>query len=203
MGIRILIGDRLDYLMAKMSMFNDLDSADPTPSHLFVFQIKNNGAAPRLADISEATLKALARGEMGAQGSKQHLSIPSVNLHITLKENLPSKSCKSTTWFPMHKDSSNGKSFSHTSSSIVFLTKYFNDLAVNSWLASLRWVCHSSPSTLKMPWPRKSPRMSVNGLPFGKLLKLVLRMYSTFCGFAVTMVVGAPRRWRTMVLVGE
>ncbi|WVZ05820.1 hypothetical protein V8G54_019166 [Vigna mungo] len=152
----------------------------------------NKGAAPRLADTSAATSKALAREQVGTQGSKQHLLVPSVNLQITLNENLPSNSCKSTTLFSSESASSTGKSLSHTSLSNVCMTNSLRDLVENSWLTNLRCVSHSSPSTLKIPWPRKSPRISVKGLPLGKLLKFVLSMYSTFCGFAVTMVLRAP-----------
>uniref|UniRef100_A0A0A9GEG3 Uncharacterized protein n=1 Tax=Arundo donax TaxID=35708 RepID=A0A0A9GEG3_ARUDO len=37
----------------------------------------------------------------------------------------------------------------------------------SSAAASLRWKSHASPSTLKIPRPRKSARMAENGAPLG------------------------------------
>jgi hypothetical protein len=70
----------------------------------------------------------------------------------------------------------------------------------SSRLAILRWWRQAWPSTLKMPRPRRSPRSAAKVLPLGKLSKLVLSMYSTLAGLAVTV---QPSTWTWTVPVGD
>jgi len=109
------------------------------------------------------------------EGSKQHLLFPNVNLQITLNENLPSNSCKSTTLFSLDNTSSTSKSLSHTSLSSVCMANSLRDLLENSWLTNLHCVSHNSLSMLKIPCPRKSPRISVKGFPLGLNCSMELR----------------------------
>ncbi|RDX84302.1 hypothetical protein CR513_34660, partial [Mucuna pruriens] len=179
------------------------DLSDPMLSILFAFHTKNTGAAARAALISEAVSNAVSSGGRGFDVSRQHGSLPSETLHTVSNVSLRNTSCRSITWPSRAARSKSGISLCWTSSWSVFTVKSFSDRVLNSWLANFRCVCHSSPSVLKMPRPRRSPRISVKGLPFGKLAKLVFRMYSTLRGFAVTTVRRAPRRRTTTVWVGD
>jgi hypothetical protein len=87
-----------------------------------------------------------------------------------------------------------------TSSAVIWYMSDRTAMLSSSRLATLRWRRHAAPSTLKMPPPRRSPRMVAKGLPLGKLSKLVLRMYSTLSGLAVTT---QPSTWTWTVSVGD
>ncbi|XXG50233.1 hypothetical protein AAC387_Pa02g4282 [Persea americana] len=165
------------------------------------FHTPNTGDIPRLALISDATSNAFASLDAGNEGSRQPGSIPKDTLHMISNAKPLSKSCRSNSLEFAHADSMMGNNLSFTSISSVFTKKVRSDLAVNSWLANLRCVRHSSPSTLNMPRPRRSPRISVKGFPLGKLSNLVFRMYSTLSGFAVMMVRLAPNRCTAIVWV--
>ncbi|KAJ6851764.1 uncharacterized protein M6B38_260360 [Iris pallida] len=174
--------------------------SDPQSSSRFAFHTSGEVAVARLAERLVARSKAAANSDIGRERSRQAGSSPKEILHMVSKEKRRKMSWRSIVPRLAETESRRGRRRVRTSLETMREALERTELLPSSRLAILRWKFQSSPSALKIPSPRRSPRMEEKAFPLGKLLKLVLSMYSTLSGLAVTMLL---RTWMWMVCVGE
>lgn len=151
----------LTILIASFSLLSD-----PKLSALLILHITGHVPIALSADTLDATSNATANSDTGIDSRRHPGSTPNENLQITSNENRRNTSCKSTAVAIAAADITGislVRIWAHT------ISKAWDRTATlpSSRLAILRWKRHVSPSTLKMPWPRRSPRSEENGCPFG------------------------------------
>ena len=141
--------------------------SDPQLRSRLAFHTMGVVVVARLADSLEALSKAAANSDKGSDSSRQRGSSPNEILHMLSKANLRNTSCRSRILSPAQAKSRRGRRRPRISSATMQEANKRTAALPSSALAILRWKRQRSPSTLKIPRPRRSRRMTEKGFPLG------------------------------------